>query len=64
MKYPKNLGYLNINSFRNKITDVQEMIGRLQFAYFMLSETKIDSSSLPTQLHIGDYEIRDRRDRD
>ena len=31
LKYPRNplVGYLNINSLRNKIIDVREMIGRL-----------------------------------
>ena len=66
LKYPRNplIGYLNINSFRNKIIDVREMIGRLQLDYFVISETKLDSSFPSAQLHIGDYEIRNRRDRD
>ena len=66
LKYPRNplIGYLNINSLRNKIIDVREMIGRLQLDYFVMSETKLDSSFPSAQFHIGDYEIRNRRDTD
>ena len=66
LKYPRNplLGYLNINSVKNKITDVREMIGRLQLDYFVISDTKLDSSFPSAQFHIGDYEIRNRRNRD
>ena len=65
LKYPRNplIGYLNINSLRNKIFDVRELIGRLQLDYFVISETKLDSNFPSTQSHIGDYEIRNRRDR-
>ena len=44
LKFNKNplLGYLNINSLRNKIIDLKEII---QY-YFILSETKVDSSFL------------------
>ena len=66
LKYPRNpfIGYLNINSLSNKIIDVREMIGRLQLDYFVISETKLDSSFASAQFHIGNYEIRNRRDRD
>ena len=40
------------------------MIGRLQLDYFLISETKLDSSFPSAQFHIGHYEIRNRRDRD
>ena len=65
LKYPRNplIGYLNINSLRNKIIDVRELIGRLQLDYFVISETKLDSSFPSAQFHIVDYEIRSRRDR-
>ena len=65
LKYPRNLliGYLNINSLRNKIIDVRELIGRLQFDYFVISETKLDCSFPSFQFHIVDYEIRNRMDR-
>ena len=39
------------------------MIGRLQLDYFVISETKLDSSFPSAQFHIGDYEIRNLRDR-
>ena len=63
LKYPRNplIGYLNINSLRNKIIDIQRLIGRLQLDYFVISETKLDSSFHSAQFHIG--AIRNRRDR-
>ena len=66
LEYPRIplIGYLNIHSLRNNIIDVREMIGRLQLDYFVISETKLDSSFPSAQFHIGDYEIRNRRDRD
>ena len=66
LKDPRSplIGYLNINSLRNKIIDVQEMIRRLQLHYFVISETKLDTSFPSAQFHIGDYKIRTRRDRD
>ena len=65
-KYLRNplIGYLNINLLRNKIIDVREMIGRLQLDYFARSETKLGSSFPSAKLHIGEYEISNRRDRD
>ena len=39
------------------------MIGRRQLDYFVISETKLDFSFPSAQFHIGDYEIRNRRDR-
>ena len=65
LKYPRNplIGYININSLWNKIIDVREIIVRLQLDYFVISETKLDSSFPSTQFHIGDYETRNRRDR-
>ena len=57
------MGYLNINSPRNKIIDVRKLIGRLQLDYFVVSETKLGSSFPSAQFRIGDYEIRNRRDR-
>ena len=40
------------------------MIGRLQLDYFVISETKLDSSFHSAQFHIGGYEIANHRDRD
>ena len=66
LKYPTNplIGYLNINSLRNKIIDVREVIGKLSLDYFIISETKLNKSFPSAQLNISNYEIRNRRDRD
>ena len=65
LKYLRNslIRYLNTDSLRNEIIDAREEIGRLQFDYFVISETKLDSSFPSAQFHIVDYEIRNRRDR-
>ena len=66
LNYPRNplIGYLNINSIRNKISDIREVFGKLQLDYFVLSEAKTDESFPATQFNIHDYEISNRRDRD
>ena len=66
LNYPRNplISYLNINSIRNKISDITEIFGKLQLDNFVLSETKIDESFPSAQFNIHDYEIRNRRDRD
>ena len=63
---PRNLlfGYLNVNSLRNKIIDLREIISYLQLNYFVLSETKINDSFPPAQFDMSGYEIRAKRDRD
>ena len=55
LKYPRNplIRYLNINSLRNRTIDVVEMIGRLPLDYFVISETKLDSSFPSAQFRIG-----------
>ena len=62
LKYPRNpfIAYLNINSLRNKIIDVQEMMRRLQLEYFVIRETKLVSSFPSAQFHIGDYRVSHR----
>ena len=57
------IGYLNINSLRNKIIDFREIIPELSINYLVLSETKIDQSFPKTQIYIKGYEVRTRRDR-
>ena len=66
LKHPRNplIGYLNINSLRNKIVDARELFGKLQLDYFVLSETKLDDSFPSAQFYIENFEIRNRRDRD
>ena len=63
LKYPTNLltGFLNINSFRNKIIDVREVIGVLSLDHFVISETKLDESFSSVQFNMSNYEIRNRR---
>ena len=58
------IGYLNINSLRNKMVDVREVFTKLMFDYFVLSETKLDDSFPLQQFYINGFEIRNRRDRD
>ena len=57
------IGYLNINSLRNKIIDLREVLKHISLDYFVLSETKLDKSFQCAQFQISDYEIRARRDR-
>ena len=66
LKYLTNLliGYLNINSLRNKITDVREVFAKLSLDYFVISETKFDESFPSSQFNISNYEIKNWRDRD
>ena len=56
--------YLNINSLRNKIVGLREIILELSLDYLVLSETKIDQSFPTAQFYIKGYEVRARRDRD
>ena len=46
LKYVNNplIGNLNINSLRNKIVDLKEIILELSLDYLVLSETKINQS--------------------
>ena len=57
------IGYLNINSLRNKIIDLREVLKHISLDYFVLSETKLDNSFSCAQFQISGYEIRARRDR-
>ena len=61
LKYPTNplIDYLNINSLRNKIIDVRDVIGKLSLDYCVISETKSDESAPSAQFNISNYEIRD-----
>ena len=57
------IGYLNINSLRNTLTDLTVILKYLSLYYFVLSETKIDESFPNAQFTLDGYEIRARRDR-
>ena len=52
-----------MNSLRNKIIDLREIISYLQLDYFVLSET-ISDSFPSARFDMNGYEIRARRDRD
>ena len=60
IKYPSNplIGYLNINSLRNKIVDAREILTNFSPDYFVLAETKLDESFPTGQFYINNYEIR------
>ena len=58
------IGYLNINSVRNKIADLQIFIQNIPLDYLVLSETKLDESFPNAQFNLDGYEIRARWDRD
>ena len=65
-KYLKQtlLTYWNINSLRNKVIDLQEIVGYLLPDYLVLSETKLGNSFPLAQFNLPNYEIRTRCDRD
>ena len=52
------LATLNINSRRNKIVDVREILTKFSPDYFVLAETKLDESFPTGQFYINNYEIR------
>ena len=58
------IGYLYINSLRNKVIDLRDVILELSVDYLVLSETKIDQSFPAGQFYIKGYEVRARKDRD
>ena len=51
-----------VNSLRNKIINFGEIIQYLNLDYFILNETKIDSSFQSAQSAIDNYEIKACRD--
>ena len=57
------IGYLNIISLRNKLTDLRVILKYLSLDYFVLSETKLDESFPNAQFTLDGYEIRTRKDR-
>ena len=66
LQHRKNtlIGYLNINSLGNKISDLRILLHDLQLEYFVISETKLVDSFPSIQFAIENYEIRGRRNRD
>ena len=58
------IAYLNMNSSKNKITDLRVFLHSIKMNYFVLSETKLESNSLSAKFNLDNYEIRGRRGRD
>ena len=54
--YPNNpiMGYLNINTLRNKITSLREIIAKAPLDVFCVDETKLDDS-FPNSQFILEY---------
>ena len=61
---PKNLlcGHLNINSYRNKFTEIEYILTHDLMDVLFVTETKIDSSFTNDQFHIKDFKLH-RSDR-
>ena len=57
------MGCLNINSLRDKVTDLKVIPEHLSLDDFVLTETKLDESFPNAQSTLDGYEIRARRDR-
>ena len=58
------IGYLNINSFRNKIHSLCELVLLAPLDIFCIDETKLDDSFPNLQFHIENYQFPPfRRDR-
>ena len=57
------IAYLNMNSSKNKITDLRVFLHSIKMDYFVLSETKLESNSLSAQFNLDNYETRGRRGR-
>ena len=55
---------MNINSLRDKISDLRVSLDDLQLDYFVISETKLDDSFPSAQFAVENYEIRARSNRD
>ena len=57
------IAYLNINSLRNKVIDLGEILKDLLLDYIVISENKLDESFPNSQFKLNGYEARARRDR-
>ena len=51
------IGYLNINSLQNKLTDLKVTLKYLSLDYFVLSETTLAESFPSAQFTLDSYEI-------
>ena len=50
------IGYLNINSLRNKINDLRKICRKTQIHVLCIDETKLDESFPDAQFHIKGYQ--------
>ena len=50
------IGYLNINSLRNKITQFREVCGKAPIDLLCIDETKLDASFPDAQFHLEGYQ--------
>ena len=57
------IAYLNINSLRNKVLDLGEILKDFPLDYLVISDTKLDESFSYVQFKLNRYEVRARRDR-
>ena len=66
LQHRKNLFiyYLNINSLRNRISDLRVLLDDLQLDYFVISKIKLDDNFPSPQFAVEIYKISARRDRD
>ena len=55
--------YLNINSLRNKVIDLGEIVKDLPLDYLAISKTKLDESFPNAQFKLNGYEVRGKRGR-
>ena len=59
------VGYLNINSLRNKIDDLREVCKKVEIDILCIDETKLDDSYTDSQFKIKGYQFPFlRKDRD
>ena len=54
------MGYLNINSIRNQIIDLREIVKYLELDSFVISEAK-NNESFPSQQFATDGQLMDYR---
>ena len=54
---------MNINSLRNKIVELREILTKCSPDYFVFAETKLDESFPSSKFQIENYELRTRKDR-
>ena len=54
------IAYLDINSLRNKVIDLGEILKDLPLEYLVISETKLDESFPNYQFKLNGYEVRAR----